>query len=59
MHRVIFNNYLNATLAGLFVFVVVAIAFYGIIYIRRALGTPSVTAVEVGGLAAPAGAAHG
>ncbi len=57
MHRVIFNNYLNATLSAIFVFVVVAIAVYGVIYIRRALGSPAATTLEVGG-AAPAGATH-
>ena len=54
MHRVVFNDYVNATLSGLFVFVVVAIAVYGAIYIRRALGSPSVTCIEVGGMPAPA-----
>ncbi|MGO8953346.1 MAG: carbon starvation CstA family protein [Rhodomicrobium sp.] len=58
MHRVVFNDYVNATLSGMFVFVVVAIAVYGAIYIRRALGSPSVTSIEVGGMPAPAGAAH-
>ncbi len=58
MHRVIFNDYVNATLAGLFVLVVVAIAIYGAIYIRRALGSRTVTCVEVGGAAAPAEVAH-
>ncbi len=50
--RIIFNNYLNAALAAAFVIVVVAIAVYGVICIRRALGNPSVTSVEVGGMAA-------
>jgi carbon starvation protein len=57
MRRVIFNDYVDATLAMLFVLVVVAIAFYGLISIRRALGTKAVTSVEVGGVA-PAGALH-
>ena len=58
MHRVIFNAYVNATLAAIFVLVVVTIAVYGVICIRRALGCPAVTTAEVGGVA-PAGAAHG
>ncbi|MGP0040923.1 MAG: carbon starvation CstA family protein [Rhodomicrobium sp.] len=58
MHRIVFNDYVNATMATLFVFVVVAIAFYGVISIRRALGSPAATALEVGGIAA-AGATHG
>ncbi len=51
MSRIIFNNYLNAALSAIFVLVVVTIAIYGVICIRRALGTPAVTAVEVGGMA--------
>ncbi|MGO8781224.1 MAG: carbon starvation CstA family protein [Rhodomicrobium sp.] len=58
MHRIVFNDYVNATMATLFVFVVVAIAFYGVISIRRALGSPAATALEVGGIAT-AGATHG
>jgi carbon starvation protein len=57
MRRVIFNDYVDATLAMLFVLVVVAIAVYGVLCIRRALGTKAVTSVEVGGIA-PAGAVH-
>jgi carbon starvation protein len=48
MHRVIFNDYVDATLSALFVAVVVAMAVYGVIAIRRALSDPKVTAVEVG-----------
>ena len=59
MHRVIFNDYVNATMAGLFVLVVISIAIFGAIYIRRALSSPAVTASEVGGLAVPVGATHG
>ena len=51
MSRIIFNNYLNAALAAAFVVVVVTIAVYGVICIRRALGNPAVTTVEVGGMA--------
>ena len=49
MNRIIFNDYVNATLAALFVAVVVAMLVFGVIYIRKALGTSNVTAVEVGG----------
>ncbi len=52
MSRIVFNAYLNATLAATFVIVVVTIAIYGVICIRRALSNPSVTTVEVGGMAA-------
>jgi carbon starvation protein len=58
MRRVIFNDYVDATLAGLFVAVVVAMTIYGLIALRRALGTPGITCVEVGGAELP-GAAHG
>jgi carbon starvation protein len=55
MRRVIFNDYLDATLAALFVLVVVATVVYGLFNIRKALGIPKATAVEV----AFAGAAVG
>jgi carbon starvation protein len=48
MHRVIFNDYVDATLAALFVAVVVATAVYGAIAVRAALRNPKVTAIEVG-----------
>ncbi len=48
MRRVIFNDYVDATLAALFVAVVAAMTVYGLIALRRALGTPKVTCVEVG-----------
>ena len=49
MQRVINNNYIDAALAGLFVVVVIATAVFGAIALWRALGTPSITSVEVGG----------
>ncbi len=55
MSRVIFNDYLDATLAGLSVAIVVAMVVYAIIDIRKALGTPKSTAIEIGGAAAAAG----
>jgi carbon starvation protein len=48
MHRVIFNDYVDATLSALFVAVVLAMTVYGLIGIRKALGNPKVTAIEVG-----------
>jgi len=48
MSRVIFNDYLDATLAALFVVVVVTMVIYGIIDARKALGTSKTTAIEVG-----------
>jgi len=58
MSRVIFNDYLDAVLAALFVAVVVAIVVYGFVSIRKALGTLKPTAVEVEFVGAAAGAAN-
>jgi carbon starvation protein len=58
MQRVIVNDYVDATLAAVFVAVVLAMAVYGVIGIRRALGTPRVTTIEVGGVAAVAEPGH-
>jgi carbon starvation protein CstA len=52
MQQIILNDYVDAALAGAFVAVVVAIAIFGVIYAVRALGNPSVSTVEVGGMAA-------
>ena len=59
MQRIIFNDYVDATLAIVFVAVVVATAVYGIIGIRRAIGNPKPTAIEVGLPVAIAGAGRG
>ena len=48
MRRVIFNDYVDATLAGLFVAVVIATVIYGLIDARKALGTPKDTTSEAG-----------
>ncbi len=55
MGRIIFNDYVDASLAALFVIVVVATVVYGIVSARRALGSPKVTAVEVGAAAIAGG----
>jgi len=47
MSRLVFNDYVDATLAAVFAAVVVAMVIYGFFDIRKALGTPTVTAVEV------------
>jgi len=47
MSRLVFNDYVDATLAAVFAAVVVAVVIYGLFDIRKALGTPKVTAVEV------------
>jgi hypothetical protein len=47
MSRLVFNDYLDATLAALFAAVVVSMVVYGVLNIRKALGTPKATAIEV------------
>lgn len=47
MGRIVFNDYLDATLAAAFAAVVVAMVIYGFVNIRKALATPKATAVEV------------
>jgi len=54
MSRVMFNDYLDATLAGLAVAIVVTVVIYAVIDIRKALGTPGSTAIEIGGAAGAA-----
>ncbi len=48
MSRIIFNDYLDATLAALFAAIVVVMVIYGVIASRRALANPTSTAVEIG-----------
>jgi len=57
MTRIVVNDYIDATLAGAFVFVVVATVIYGVINIWKALGNPQPTAIEIG-LAGAAGLGH-
>ena len=59
MTRIVVNDYIDATLAAIFVAVVIATVIYGVISIRRALASPQATAIEIGGLAgAVAGGSH-
>jgi carbon starvation protein len=58
MTRIVVNDYIDAALAGLFVLVVVATVVYAVISIRKALGNPRVTAVEIGLVGAVAGGSH-
>ncbi len=46
MSRVIFNDYVDATLAALFVLVVLATVLFGYVSARKALGSPKSTAAE-------------
>src|ERR1700746_2622259 len=58
MRRIVFNDYVDATLAAVFVLVVVATVGYGLINIRRALGNPQPTAMEIGLAEGAAGGGH-
>ena len=58
MQRIIFNDYVDATMSILFVAVVVAVVIYGLIGIRKALSNPNATAVEFGAAAVAAGGGH-
>jgi carbon starvation protein len=58
MTRVVVNDYIDATLAAVFVLVVVATVIYGLIAIRKALASPQATAMEVGFAGAVAGGGH-
>jgi len=49
MKRIIFNDYLDATLAILAVAIVLTVMVYGVLRIRQARATPQNTAIEVGG----------
>jgi carbon starvation protein len=55
MGRIIFNDYVDATLAALFVAIVLATVIYGVIHTRRALANPRVSAIEIGAAGAAAG----
>jgi carbon starvation protein len=48
MQRIIFNDYVNATLSILFVAVVVTVVVYALFGIRKAFTNPKVTAIEIG-----------
>ncbi|MBC7692389.1 MAG: carbon starvation protein A [Methylotenera sp.] len=51
MHQIVWNDYVDATLAGAFVAVVIVVLFYGIQVARKALANPKVTALESHGVA--------
>ena len=54
MSRVVFNDYVDATLAAVFAAIVLVMVVYGAIAIRKALRSSAATTVEIGGAAAPA-----
>src|SRR5271166_6617005 len=49
MGRIVFNDYVDAALAALFVAIVIAMVVYGVIEARKALRSARTTAVEIGG----------
>ncbi len=53
MQRVINNDYVDASMAGLFVAVVVAMTIFGLISLARALRNKAITSAEVGASVAP------
>ena len=55
MSRIIFNDYVDATLAGVFAAIVVAMVIYGVTQSRKALANPKSTAIEIGIAGAMAG----
>ena len=56
MDRVVFNDYVDATLAAVFAAVVVTMVVYGVIHCCKALGNPRSTTLEIGVGGALAGA---
>jgi carbon starvation protein len=59
MHRVIFNDYVDATLGALAAIIVVIVLICALITCGRALSRPERTAVEVGGPGSPTPEASG
>jgi len=58
MTRIVINDYIDATLAGLFVLIVVATVCYALVNIWKALANPRATAVEIGLAGTAAGGSH-
>jgi hypothetical protein len=56
MSRVVFNDYVDATLAAVFAAIVITMVVYGVLDARKALSSKTSTVVEVGGDVAMAGA---
>jgi carbon starvation protein len=59
MSRIIFNDYIDAALSGLFIFVVVSIVVYGVLAVRRAHRETRPTVRETPFEAMPAGSPTG
>ena len=58
MSRIAVSDYIDASLAAVFVLVVVATVIYGLIAIRRALGNPRPTVMEIGLAGVALGGGH-
>ncbi len=56
MGRIVFNDYVDATLSGIFAALVVTMAVFGVIHCLRAMGNPRSTTHEMTGGAMPAAA---
>jgi carbon starvation protein CstA len=54
MGRIVFNDYVDATLAAIFVAIVIVMLVYGVIEARKAFRASRVTTVEIGGAAVAA-----
>jgi hypothetical protein len=48
MSRVVFNDHVDATLAGVFAAIVTTLVVYGVLDARKALSSKTSTVVEVG-----------
>jgi carbon starvation protein len=57
MNRIIFNDYVDATLAALAVTIVLTVVIHAFFDIRKALSTPQGTAIEIGGTSGAAAGA--
>ena len=58
MGRVVFNDYVDATLAGVFAALVVAMVVFGVVHCLRAMGNPRNTTSEISGGVLPAAAGN-
>ncbi len=58
MSQIVINDYVDATLAAIFVGVVLSMVLYGFIHIRRALATPKPTTAEIEFVAGAIGAGN-
>jgi len=54
MSRIVFNDYVDATLAALFVAIVLVMVVFGVVAALKALRKTEASAAEIGGAAAPA-----